>query len=159
MQVHLLWEKVREAGRDASENKDAFKLREGLFGILIGAQLQEDELAPHAACVVDALQTSGATINSATTNFYYLHMMSHMPATIIEKHIDSVMLLLNWNDKDNNGTLPSLQKNCLKVIAKLTPETLASLNLKVQIAAAPLANSNLRSERELVAKLLKTIPD
>ena len=47
----------------------------------------------------------------------------------------------------------------MSVIAKLSPEKLASLNLKSQIAAISLAKSNIRSEREQVAKLLKTIPD
>ena len=47
----------------------------------------------------------------------------------------------------------------MSVIAKLSPEKLASLNLKSQIAAISLAKSNLRSDREKVAKLLKSIPD
>ena len=155
---NLLWEKVREAGLDASENKDAFQQRERLFDILAHAQLPEDELAPHAACVVDALRTSGATINSAT-NIYCLHMMSHMPAAVIEKHIDAVMLLMNKKkDNDHDPIFKIVQIFCLKAIAKLAPETLASLNLKAQIAATPLANSDLRSERERVANLLKTFP-
>ena len=157
---NLLWEKVREAGRDAPENKDAFQHREGLFSILALAQLPEDELAPHAACVVDALRTFGAS--SASYNFqclYALDMMLHMPAAVIKKYIDVFMLLLNKKKGNGDPLLQVVQRRCLEAIAKLAPETLASLNLKDQIAATPLANSNLRSERELVAKLLKTIPD
>ena len=157
---NLLWEKVREAGRDAPENKDAFQHREGLFSILVHAQLPEDELAPHAACVVDALRTFGAS--SASYNFqclYALDMMLHMPAAVIKKYIDVFMLLLNKKKGNGDPLLQVVQRRCLEAIAKLAPETLASLNLKDQIAATPLANSNLRSERELVAKLLKTIPD
>ena len=85
-----------------------------------------------------------------------LNLMVCMPAAVIEKHIGSVMLLLNNKEEEDSELL---QKFCLDVITKLAPEKLASLNLKPQIAAISLAKSNFRYEREQVAKLLKTIPD
>ena len=153
----LLWEKVREAGRDASESKVSYEQRKRLFTILRYADLPEDELAPHAACVVDALQTFGARTDlDSTYCVSALGLMSRMPPAVIEEHIGSVMLVLNLEDVHYLH-----QKCCLDVIEKLTPEKLASLNLKpqIQIAAISLAKSNIRSQREQVAKLLKTIPD
>ena len=155
---NLLWEKVREIGQDASENKHAFEQRDQLFSILTYAQLPEDEVAPHAACVVDALRTFGARTDVFSVYCTgAVKLMSHMPAAVIEKHIGSVMLLLNRKEQD--GYYNVFQYRCLNVITKLSPEKLASLNLKPRIAAISLAKSNLPSERELVAKLLKTIPD
>ena len=86
--------------------------------------------------------------------------MSRMPAAVIEKHIGSVMLLLNRTGQNFSCCYFKLvQERCLEVVSKLAPEKLASLNLKSQIAAISLAKSNLRSDREKVAKLLKSIPD
>ena len=155
---NLLWEKVREAGRDEPESKDSLRQRERLFSILRGVRLPEDELAPHAACVVDYLRTFGqARTLSPVFCLDALIMMSHMPAAVIEKHIDSVMFWVIAEPEEDGDFF--VQPTALQVIAKLAPKTLASLNLKAQIAAAPLAESKLRSEREQVAKLLKSIPD
>ena len=152
---NLLWGKVREAGRDASENTHAFELRERLFQLLMYAYVPADELAPHASCVVDVLPScppEGLRYVSTA-----LQMMSRMPATVIEKHIDSVMFWVIAEPQEYGDFF--IQSTALQVIANLAPKTLASLNLKAQIAAAPLAKSKLRSEREQVAELLKKIPD
>ena len=160
MRLHsnLIWEKVRQVGWDASETKDAFRLREKLFNILRHARLPVDELAPHASCVVDALRPSGDASASEIPRYCLnaMGIMNHMPAAVIEKHIDSLMLLLK-EAGDEDGDF-FIQSDALEVIAKLAPETLALLNLKAQIAAAPLAKSQRRSEREQVVKLLKSIP-
>ena len=120
--------------------------------------MPEDELAPHAACVVDALRTFGARTDVFSVYCTgAVKLMSHMPAAVIEKHIGSVMLLLNRKEEDEYYTV--FQYHCLNVITKLSPEKLASLNLKPQIETISLAKSNNYFEREQVAKLLKTIPD
>ena len=154
---NLLWEKVREIGQDASENKHAFEQRDQLFSILTYAQLPEDEVAPHAACVVDALRTFGARTDlDPAFCLRALKLMSHMPAAVIEKHIGSVMLVLH--EQEGRKLTVLFEQYCLDVITKLSPEKLASLNLKPQIAAI-FKRSSCRSERAKLKRLLRTIPD
>ena len=156
---NLLWEKVREAGEDESGSKEVLMYRYRLFAFLSAAELPEDNVAPHAACVVNMLQTFGEARTKLSPIYCLdaLALMSRMPVAVIEKHIGSAMLLLNKNEEDAHCELVRIF--CLKVITKLSPEKLASLNLKPRIAAILHAKLLSRSEREHLTKLLRTIPD
>ena len=156
---NLLWEKVREAGEDESGSKEVLMYRYRLFAFLSAAELPEDNVAPHAACVVNMLQTFGEARTKLSPIYCLdaLALMSRMPVVVIEKHIGSAMLLLNKNEEDAHCELVRIF--CLKVITKLSPEKLASLNLKPRIAAILHAKLLSRSEREHLTKLLRTIPD
>ena len=157
----LLWAKVQELTPSAdADNSRLHRARTQLLRCLMLAGLPQDELAKNEKIVADYLERATTQGRSPLGGLF---LMKVMPAFVIMKRIELVMRWLSDENMD-------YAEEALQSLQRLSPQQLASLNVKDEIAAAPIASSkkkdtgfdNLlanRTHREVVSLLLRSIPE
>eukprot|EP00908_Phaeocystis_cordata_P026689 Transcript_9178.p2 GENE.Transcript_9178~~Transcript_9178.p2 ORF type:complete len:387 (-),score=166.81 Transcript_9178:75-1235(-) len=142
---------LRRIGKGDDPHDELPMMRDGMMLLLDQASISQRELVDIEKDVLDHLEGEKNSDDDIKMVTGAMSLIRRMPAAVIEKRISTVMWwLTNGAEGDAHDALEGL--------ASLSPETLASLNVKAAIAAAPLANSKNRDIRNQLSRLVRSIP-
>ena len=122
--------------------------RSALLGVLDLARLPQDELVKHLETVLSILSNHEDT---STCPMDALGLMEQMPVVVIERHLPELMWWAANQPCVHTAEFALHSLECLPV------ETLRLANVEAELAASPLATSDLRRHRDSLAKLLLSI--
>ena len=122
--------------------------RSALLQVLNQTGLPQDELVKHLETVLSILSNHEDT---STCPMDALGLMEQMPVVVIERHLPELMWWAANQPCVHTAEFALHSLECLPV------ETLRLANVEAELAASPLATSDLRRHRDSLAKLLLSI--